>query len=148
MMSKPLRAAPAASSEAVRRVMRANRSTNTGPERRLRSGLHRSGLRFRALVRVPVERGVRVDIAFPRARLAVFVDGCYWHGCPSHFRMPATNPEYWAQKVSRNRERDQQDDTLLRECGWLVLRIWEHQALDDAVARVVAALASRVPVTG
>jgi DNA mismatch endonuclease (patch repair protein) len=124
--------------------MRANRRANTGPERRLRSALHQSGLRFRALVRVPVDRGVQVDIVFPRARLAVFVDGCYWHACPTHFRMPATNREYWAQKVARNQERDQRDDARLRECGWSVLRIWEHEALDDAVARVAAAKAARL----
>jgi DNA mismatch endonuclease (patch repair protein) len=123
--------------------MRANRSANSGPERRLRSALHRSGIRFRVLMRVPIERGVRVDIAFPRARLAVFVDGCFWHGCPRHSRIPGTNREYWAMKIARNQERDQRDDASVRACGWSVLRIWEHEALNDAVERVVAAKAAR-----
>ena len=86
------------------------------------------------------------DFVFPRQRLAVFVDGCFWHGCPRHLRLPATNTEYWNSKVERNRARDRRVDATLRRSGWTVLRIWEHALSEpERVAGCVRALLERQP---
>jgi DNA mismatch endonuclease (patch repair protein) len=107
----------------------------------LRLLLHTDGLRFRKDYRI-VAGGVRTtaDIVFTRQRLAVFVDGCYWHGCPEHCRMPARHSDYWQAKIGRNRERDQRITAALTDGGWRVLRIWEHEPLEEAASRVRAAL--------
>jgi DNA mismatch endonuclease (patch repair protein) len=83
---------------------------------------------------------VRPDIVFARSRVAVFVDGCFWHGCPDHGEMPVSNREFWEAKIGRTRERDQQQTAALEAAGWTVLRVWEHEAIDDAVQRVSAVL--------
>jgi DNA mismatch endonuclease (patch repair protein) len=120
--------------------MRANRRRDTAPERRIRSLLHRRGLRFRVDYRVGQERGsARPDIAFTRLKLAVFIDGCFWHGCPEHGRVPATNSAYWAPKLARNAERDRENDDLLRASGWRVLRLWEHTEPHAAADEIAAA---------
>ncbi len=133
---------PPPSSTAVSENMRANRRRDTAPERRIRSLLHRRGLRFRVDYRVGQGRGApRPDIAFTRLRLAVFIDGCFWHGCPEHGRVPATHRAYWAPKLARNAERDRDNDAVLRGAGWHVLRLWEHidpLAAADVVAGAVA----------
>jgi DNA mismatch endonuclease, patch repair protein len=123
-------------------VGRGNPRTGTNPEIALRSALHHAGLRFRKdyPIRGNARRPIRVDIAFPRARLAVFVDGCFWHGCPEHGTTPRTNQAYWAPKLARNAERDRENDVRLRELGWRVVRIWEHVPVTQAVADVLAAL--------
>jgi DNA mismatch endonuclease (patch repair protein) len=133
---------PHPSSAAVTSVMRANRRVDTRPEIELRSKLHRRGLRFRKHASIDAA-GLRVrpDIVFPRRRLAVFVDGCFWHGCPDHGTQPRANGKYWSEKFSRNRERDQRVNGHLRNAGWEVLRIWEHVPIDDAAEQVFAALA-------
>lgn len=141
---RPPRARPAASwasSPGVRRSMKSNRGRDTGPELRLRRELHRRGHRY-FVDRAPL-RGLRrrADLLFPRKRVAVFVDGCFWHGCPEHHTVSKTNPEFWAEKVEANRTRDRETDQLLAEAGWTVLRIWEHEEVADAVVRVEAALA-------
>jgi DNA mismatch endonuclease (patch repair protein) len=120
--------------------MRGNRKENTKPEVRLRSVLHRRGLRFFKNARP--ERGIpcRVDIVFPRARLAVFVDGCFWHRCPEHGTAPRTNARYWSAKIARNVERDRENDKLLAESGWQVIRVWEHESVAAAADRVEQAL--------
>ena len=82
------------------------------------------------------------DVVFPRERLAVFIDGCFWHGCPEHATRPAANRDWWATKLDRNVERDAQNDLRLREAGWVVLRIWEHEGVADAVRRVAETLSS------
>ncbi len=113
--------------------MRANRRSNTKPEVSLRSLLHREGLRFRK--DHGIDAGsvrVRADIVFPRQRLAVFVDGCYWHRCPEHFLAPKRNQHYWLPKMQRNVDRDRAVDAALTRAGWTVLRIWEHVPLDEA----------------
>ena len=135
---------PRPSSPAASAVMKANRKTGTTPEVRLRSLLHRRGLRYRKnyLVRSG-DLAVRVDIVFPRQRLAVFVDGCFWHRCPRHGTTPRTNPDYWLPKLSRNVARDERVTRALETSGWQVLRIWEHIAPEEASAQVVAALAAR-----
>jgi DNA mismatch endonuclease (patch repair protein) len=116
------------------------RSRDTRPEILLRSRLHRAGLRFRVQIRpVPALRRT-ADIVFTRARVAVFVDGCFWHGCPAHYVLPATNWGYWSSKVVGNVARDRSTDQALAEAGWKVLRIWEHATLDEAEAAIRAGL--------
>lgn len=120
--------------------MQANRGRDTGPELALRRALHARGLRY-FVHRRPVPSLRRTaDIVFPRARLAVFVDGCFWHGCPRHHTVAKSNAEFWATKMRRNRERDEETNGLLKENGWTVLRVWEHLNVPDAVALVEEAL--------
>jgi DNA mismatch endonuclease (patch repair protein) len=125
--------------------MRGNRGRDTSPEIALRSVLHRLGYRYR--VDAPPLPGLRrkADLVFTRRRVAVFVDGCYWHGCPDHFTVPATNSEYWRAKVSRNRERDLDTDQRLCEAGWTPVRVWEHEPLESAVEFVVSVLQDSQP---
>lgn len=123
--------------------MRANRGRDTGPEVSIRAALHRSGVRFRKDHRLDLPGGrVRPDLVFTRARLAVFVDGCYWHGCREHRSLPRSNAEFWAAKIEATRARDRSQTEVLREAGWRVIRIWEHEPVDEAVCRVIKALAS------
>ena len=133
---------PQPSSAAASATMRANRRRDTAPERRLRSALHRRGWRFR--VDLPMEaagRRVRPDIVFTRRRVAVFVDGCFWHSCPEHGQRPRANASYWEPKLRRNMERDHADTDSLERSGWIVIRLWEHESACDALAAVEAALA-------
>lgn len=126
-----------ASSPASRAVMRGNRGRDTRPERALRSALHARGLRYRVGVR-PI-RDVRrtADVLFPGARIAVFLDGCFWHGCPEHHR-PATGAtsEFWQNKIAENRRRDADTDRRLIDAGWAVVRIWEHEPVEAAAQQV------------
>lgn len=120
--------------------MSRQRTRNTDPERALRSELHRRGLRFNIHAR-PLP-GIRreADIVFPRARVAVFVDGCFWHGCPDHKTQPRRNADFWREKLQRNRLRDQETDELLCDAGWTPIRVWEHEAAATAADRVTAAV--------
>ncbi len=120
--------------------MSAARRRDTKPEILLRRELHRRGRRFRVVVRVPGNNRRTVDIAFTRHKLAVFVDGCFWHGCPAHGTRPAANREWWAEKLEANRDRDVDTDRLLRAAGWTVLRIWEHIDAVEAADFVETAL--------
>jgi DNA mismatch endonuclease, patch repair protein len=122
--------------------MRAIKRRDTGLERTIRSSLYSQGLRFRVdyLVQLPDVRAVRVDVAFPRPKLAIMVDGCFWHACPTHGRVPSTNPQYWPDKIARNRRRDEVVNEQLAQLGWSVVRIWEHEETDAATARVVTTL--------
>jgi DNA mismatch endonuclease (patch repair protein) len=132
-----------ATSKTARNTMLANRSRDTGPELALRRELHRRGFRFRVCARPIKEVRRTADILFTRQRLAVFVDGCFWHGCPDHYTAPVKNASFWSDKVERNRARDAQTDQLLRAAGWTVLRLWEHVSLTqgaDLVARLHATL--------
>ena len=112
--------------------MTANRRRDTKPELRVRRLLHSFGLRFRVDCRPTMTLRTRADVVFPRARISVFIDGCYWHACPGHFVMPKTNPEYWEPKIARNVARDQETTSILLEEGWCVLRYWEHTAPEVA----------------
>jgi len=125
--------------------MRANRRTDTKPELALRRALHGRGYRYRKDYRLDLTGGKRVrpDIAFTARRVAVFVDGCFWHSCPEHGSKPAVNVGYWDPKLRRNVERDRAADAALAAAGWEVVRIWEHESVADAVAAVLAALARR-----
>lgn len=138
-----MRVAPPSSAHATA-TMKANPGANTAPERLLRSRLHALGLRYRVNLRMTVS-GVRTrpDIAFTRRRVAVFVDGCFWHGCPEHGSWPKSNAEFWREKIEGNARRDREQDEALREAGWDVIRVWEHEDVDDAVTRITAALGSR-----
>ncbi len=132
-----------ASSDAARRSMQGNRNRDTRPELAVRSAVHALGLRYRVAAR-PV-RGVRrsADLVFRGRRVAVFVDGCFWHGCPDHFVMPRTNVDYWTTKIGRNRERDAETDALLVAEGWTVIRVWEHEDPRYGAERVRAVLTGR-----
>ncbi|SEB39348.1 T/G mismatch-specific endonuclease [Amycolatopsis tolypomycina] len=132
---------PAAASEGRSRNMRANRRTDTKPEVTLRKELHRLGYRYRKDLPIVLE-GVRVrpDIVFTKRKVAIFVDGCFWHVCPEHGRHPTSNEWYWTPKLRRNMSRDQLVTEALVEAGWRVVRIWEHVPLRDAVSAVEAAI--------
>ncbi|MEU6572527.1 very short patch repair endonuclease [Streptomyces sp. NPDC046805] len=125
-----------ASSPATRRTMQSNKGRDTKPELALRRAVHALGLRYRVSCRpLPTVRRTG-DLVFTRAHVVVFLDGCFWHGCPQHHTAAKTNASYWASKVERNRERDRETDLLLKEAGWAVLRIWEHEDPTAAAARV------------
>jgi len=132
---------PHPSSAAVTRVMKGNRRTDTKPELRLRTELHRRGLRYRKqqLILLPHLR-VRPDISFPRVKVAVFIDGCFWHGCALHGTSPRVNTSYWGPKLQRNRDRDPLVRSGLEDAGWTVVRVWEHENVTAAANEIVAVL--------
>jgi DNA mismatch endonuclease, patch repair protein len=138
-------ARPAASSDGVLRRMQQQRRRDTEPEVLLRRELHRLGLRYRVdhLVLPTVRR--RADIVFSRAKVAVFVDGCFWHSCPVHATRPKANAEWWAEKLTRTVERDRDTDSRLTAAGWLVLRIWEHEDVVLAAQTVRTAVRTSLP---
>lgn len=118
---------------------------DTAPELGLRRELHARGLRYR-LDRA-ILQGVRrrPDIVFTPARVAVFVDGCFWHGCPEHATWPRTNAEFWREKIETNKQRDRDTDERLAAAGWLSVRIWEHEDAAQAAARIEAVVGARRP---
>jgi DNA mismatch endonuclease (patch repair protein) len=122
--------------------MQANRRRDTGPELALRKALFAEGLRYRVdhPIRCDEGRPIRPDIVFTRQRLAVFVDGCFWHGCPEHCVMPKANRLFWRRKLERNIERDRETDRRLEAAGWCVVRVWEHESVAAARESVTAAL--------
>lgn len=128
---------PKPSSIEARNRMRANRSRDTTPETELRSLLHRRGLRFRVDISpIPGVRR-RADLVFPGARVAVFVDGCFWHGCPLHATWPKANADFWREKIETNRRRDEDTNRKFTEAGWTVVRVWEHEDVEAASLRIV-----------
>lgn len=106
----------------------------------VRRAAHAAGLRFRVDHRPIPDLNRRADLVFTRAKVAVFVDGCFWHGCPTHHTVAKSNAQFWAQKVARNRERDAETDRLLSNAGWTAIRAWEHEEPDNVVARISAAV--------
>jgi DNA mismatch endonuclease (patch repair protein) len=121
--------------------MAAVKRSDTKAELAIRQALHAMGYRFRK--DYPLSLGgklIRPDIAFTKRRVAIFVDGCYWHSCPIHGQVPATNSAFWREKLSSTTERDRMQDQLLRHAGWQVLRIWEHEESQAAVAAIIAVL--------
>lgn len=121
--------------------MQVTRRRDTAPELALRRELHRRGLRFR--VDMPPIRGLRrrADVLFTRHKVAVYVDGCFWHRCPQHATSPRANADWWASKLEGNVRRDRDTDERLSSAGWTVVRVWEHEDPTEAVERVVAVLA-------
>jgi DNA mismatch endonuclease (patch repair protein) len=136
--------APSASSPNVRRVMIANRSSNTTPERLLRSALFKAGLRFRQNVRPIPHLKCKADVVFRSQRLCVFIDGCFWHGCPKHFGCPKTNSNWWNEKIEATRGRDRTQSALLRAAGWNVMRIWEHEINTGKLSALVSRIQRRL----
>lgn len=130
---------PSPTSTGVTAAMKGNRKTDTRPELALRSALHRMGLRFRKNARVE-SAGVRADIIFRGACVAVFVDGCFWHQCTEHGTSPRSNASYWRPKLERNVARDRQNDAALERLGWRVIRVWEHEDPSAAAVRIAAAV--------
>lgn len=132
--------------------MLANRGRDTGPELAIRSRVHRAGLRYRVDWPLPFDRRRRADLAFTRVGLFVFIDGCYWHGCPEHFTIPKTRTDFWLAKIEGNRRRDHDTDARLRQLGLTPLRVWEHTDPESASGLVLAeyarlALAARIRLT-
>jgi len=124
--------------ECATKIGKANVRRDTRPELLVRSTLHRRGLRFRKDYLIRSSSGVRVraDVAFTRLKVAVFVDGCFWHACPEHGTTPRRNQGYWLPKLKANVERDRRVDAALTADGWCVLRLWEHEEVSEAAARV------------
>lgn len=123
--------------------MQATRQRDTPPETALRTALHRLGLRFR-VHRAPVP-GLRrhADIVFGPSRVAVFVDGCFWHGCPEHATWPKKNAVWWREKIEGNRRRDADTDARLAAAEWLSVRVWSHENPDEAALRIATAVRAR-----
>lgn len=124
--------------------MLGNRRVDTKPEVAIRSALHRAGLRFRRDYRLDLgDSRVRPDVVFTRAKVAVFMDGCFWHVCPDHGTEPTSNEWYWTPKLRRNVERDREQDAVLAAYGWAVVRVWEHEPIEEAARRVVEVVRAR-----
>jgi len=137
-------ALPAASSAEVRRRMQAVKQRDNAAEMAIRSALHSLGLRFRVHRRVLANSQRRADIYFAIAKVAVFVDGCFWHGCPKHGTMPKTNRRWWIEKINANVARDRDTDVRLRESGWLSVRIWEHENPATAARKIARRVKRRL----
>lgn len=120
--------------------MRSNTHRDTRPELAIRRLLHARGLRYRVDMAPWSNKRRRADIVFTRQRLAVFIDGCFWHGCPEHATLPVTNTDYWRPKLARNIERDRETTAMAEAEGWRVVRIWEHTKPEDAVATILEML--------
>ena len=130
---------PGASSEAVARRMSRQVRRDTRPEIEVRRLLHAAGLRYRVNLPVPDRRRRTIDIAFTRRRVAVFIDGCFWHSCPQHRTSPRANDLWWADKLESNVRRDEDTNTHLADLGWLVLRFWEHEDPGSVADRILTA---------
>ncbi|MFJ3665955.1 very short patch repair endonuclease [Streptomyces sp. NPDC090106] len=118
-------------------------SKNTAAELAVRRLLHAAGLRYRVEYPVPGMARRRLDLAFTRVKVAVLIDGCFWHGCPVHATQPKSNAEWWRQKLDRNMARDRETTDHLVAQGWTVLRFWEHEAAEDVATRVAATVERR-----
>ena len=130
-------------SPAVSSQMRRQRTRDTPVELALRSELHRRGVRFRVHRRLLSGIRREVDIVIPKCRVAVLVDGCFWHGCPVHGTVPKNNVDFWQRKLAENRERDLDTDSRLAEAGWAVVRVWEHEVSAEAAAAICRLIADR-----
>ncbi len=137
-----------ASSSKARSRMQSQRARDTAAELKIRRMLYNSGMRYR-VDRAPIA-GLRrrADILFGPARVAVFIDGCFWHSCPEHGSQPKTNSGRWQAKLSRNLERDRDTDHRIQNAGWVVVRVWEHEEPAAAAARIIATVRRRQPRAG
>lgn len=123
--------------------MRANRSRDTGPELAVRRIVHAAGLRYRVSSPPLTHLRRTADLVFRPTKVAVFIDGCFWHACPVHGTKPQANADYWLPKLERNRERDRETTGALEEAGWTVLRFWEHEDPEEVAATVIATVTQR-----
>ncbi|WP_432565320.1 very short patch repair endonuclease [Kineococcus sp. SYSU DK003] len=136
--------APPPSSAAVAAIMRRTGRRDTAPELALRRELHRRGMRFLVDVSPPgTDRRRRADVVLRGSRIAVFVDGCFWHSCPEHLHLPKANAAWWAVKLASITARDRDTDAHLLAHDWLPLRVWEHEPVTDAADRILAQDRSR-----
>ncbi|HMS47716.1 very short patch repair endonuclease [Candidatus Neomicrothrix sp.] len=134
-----------ASSEGVQRSMRSNRGRDTSPEMAVRRAVWARGMRYRVDTRPLPELNRRADLVFRQERVAVFVDGCYWHSCPIHATRPSTNSVFWALKLENTIARDLDTNQQLRAHGWDVLRFWEHEDVEAVADAVEQAVRGRIP---
>jgi DNA mismatch endonuclease (patch repair protein) len=135
--------APNASSANVRNVMRANVGRTTSPELKLRRAFFAAGLRYRKNRRPEPGYRCTADLIFLGPKVCVFLDGCFWHGCPQHFVLPNSNKAWWSEKIADNRARDTRQTEYLVARGWLVIRVWEHDDLDKVAERVKETVMAR-----
>lgn len=123
----------------TRSVMRGNKRRDTLPELRVRRLIHSAGLRYRIdYPPIPSNKRLRADIVFPRLRIAVFIDGCFWHGCPDHYVASRSNTSYWDAKIKNNKQRDDRTNRILKTAGWTVLRFWAHTPAEEAATQIIA----------
>jgi DNA mismatch endonuclease (patch repair protein) len=123
--------------------MQANKSRDTTPEMTLRRALYALGLRYRVCTRPFPEVARKIDIVFRPAKVAVELRGCFWHGCPQHYRAPKANDSYWSEKVQRNIARDEDTERRLREHDWLLHVVWEHEDLQQAAQKIAESVYAR-----
>jgi DNA mismatch endonuclease (patch repair protein) len=128
--------------------MQAIRNRDTKPEWLIRRLVHAQGLRYRVAARPLSDLRRTADLVFRPAKVAVFIDGCYWHGCPEHYVSPKTNPGYWSDKVARNIARDRDTDKRLTDADWTVLRFWEHESPDACALKIAATVVQLRPRRG
>ncbi len=127
--------------------MLGNVRRDTKPELAVRTLLHSRGLRYRVDYPLPMAPRRRADIAFTRLKVAVYIDGCFWHGCPEHATSPSQNSDYWSPKLARNKARDVETTQMLTNAGWLVLRFWEHEQPTVIADTIESAVRSAAPST-
>jgi DNA mismatch endonuclease, patch repair protein len=125
--------------------MRANRGVDTAPELALRRAVYARGMRYRKHVAPLAGLRCKADLVFRGARVAVFVDGCFWHRCPEHGELPKANRAWWKAKLARTWERDRANDVALLAAGWTIVRVWEHEPPEEAAARIGAVLSAADP---
>lgn len=134
---------PPPSSEGARRRMEAAKGKDTKAEMKVRFHLHRLGLRYSLQEQVLQGHRRRADLVFKSARVVVFVDGCFWHGCPLHGTWPKKNADFWRTKIEANRSRDADTNVRLVDAGWLVMRVWEHENALSAALRIAETVRDR-----
>lgn len=135
---------PSPSSEAALRRMQAAKPRDTAPEKALRSALHSKGLRFRIDQKPIKELNRKADIVFRSVKVAVFVDGCFWHGCPIHGTQAKTNAEFWKNKIEQNQVRDLDTNEQLKKAGWRVVRVWEHEDPERVSPKIYSLVVKRM----
>ena|SRR5258706_2087148 len=135
---------PSPSSEAALRRMKAAKPRDTAPEIAIRSALHRLGLRYSINAKPIKELNRSADILFRSLKVAIFIDGCFWHGCPIHGTQAKANSEFWRAKIERNQERDAETTKYLKKSGWKVIRVWEHENPEKASAKIQKTVLKRI----
>lgn len=135
---------PAPSSEAAMKRMQAAKPRDTAPEKALRSSLHKRGLRFRVDQKIIKELNRKADIVFRSAKVAVFVDGCFWHGCPIHGTQAKANAEFWKNKIKQNRARDLDTNKRLKKAEWRIIRVWAHEDPERVSKKIYSLIVKRV----